>query len=324
MPEANEWNEARLLGLIQDKIEESHTWEYKSAGALGRDKREKDNIAKDVSAMANASGGTIIYGMAESSDAALKYQPARMDPVDSAAFSKEWLEHVISEIEPPINGLKIIPVRLANGSVYIVEIPQGSTAHQATDFRYYRRRNFEVLPMLDQEVRDVMNRVKKPRLELELLPIAEDSSSGVFFLMTARILNLSDSITAYEITIRLESIPMDWRMPDRVWQALKTYDGGFRFIFEYPLHPGDTQVVANWKAGDGKAAIKQYMSRDGFKENHDLTEAEFLEPHYQLAIRVFAKDQAAMLFNCRFSRAEMQARKPKRFSPSQSGPLKAV
>jgi len=167
MGDENEWNEARLLGLIRDKIEESHTWEYKSAGALGRDKREKDGITKAVSGMANASGGTVIFGIAEFADEPRKHLPERINSVDSLAFPKEWLEHVLSEIDPPILGLKIIPVRLGGGgSVYVVEIPQGSTAHQATDYRFYRRRNFEVEPMLNDEVRDVMNRRVHPKIRV--------------------------------------------------------------------------------------------------------------------------------------------------------------
>jgi hypothetical protein len=33
-----------------------------------------------------------------------------------------------------------------------------SLAHQARDYRYYKRHNFNALPMEDYEVRDVMNR----------------------------------------------------------------------------------------------------------------------------------------------------------------------
>jgi len=66
------WNEAKLKELIRDKIEESFTLEYKSAGALSRDSKAKLEITKDVSAMANSDGGVLIYGLAEFQDDGLK------------------------------------------------------------------------------------------------------------------------------------------------------------------------------------------------------------------------------------------------------------
>jgi predicted HTH transcriptional regulator len=59
------WNEARLMKLIENEIEESLTLEYKSAEALDRTDFKKKEITKDVSAMANSAGGTIIYGIFE-------------------------------------------------------------------------------------------------------------------------------------------------------------------------------------------------------------------------------------------------------------------
>ncbi len=58
------WDETRLNKLIRDKIEENDTLEYKGAGALTREDKAKFEITKDISAMANAAGGTLIYGFA--------------------------------------------------------------------------------------------------------------------------------------------------------------------------------------------------------------------------------------------------------------------
>jgi hypothetical protein len=253
MADTNEWNEARLLGLIRDKIEESHTWEYKAAGKLGRDKREKDGITKAVSGMANASGGTVIFGIAEFADEPRKYLPERIDHVDGTAFPKEWLEHVISEIEPPIPGLKVLPVRMDAGSVYVVEIPQGSTAHQATDFRYYRRRNFEVLPMLDHEVRDVMNRHSHPKIEvsarLVIYPHVNKDGEAGRLMFTLK--NESDVLACYvklsvnapiKIKGRIVSYVGDWIMDD--------CDDGLGYILVSsnhlgaPLFPRSQRVAA--------------------------------------------------------------------------------
>jgi hypothetical protein len=162
-----EWNQQHLQRLIDEKIEESQSLEYKAVGALS--KANKEEITKDVSAMANAGGGTIIYGISEFSDKAKKYLPEKLSPVIRTEFGKEWLEQVINNIKPRIDNLVIHPVSLDSGSdhvAYVVEVPQGATAHQALDFRYYRRYNFEVRAMVDDEIRDVMARKQHPLILL--------------------------------------------------------------------------------------------------------------------------------------------------------------
>jgi hypothetical protein len=155
-----------LNNLIKDKIEEGSELEYKSSGALDKSDKKKSEIAKDVSAMANASGGTVIYGIKES-----KHVPQKITPINRDDFSKEWLEQIInSNISPKIAGLKITSISVddESGVVYVVNIPQGNTAHQNSyDCKYHRRYNFEILAMKDYEIRDAMNRTKHPTIELQ-------------------------------------------------------------------------------------------------------------------------------------------------------------
>jgi hypothetical protein len=156
-----------LLGLI----EETQQLEYKANGALGRGNREKVEITKDVSAMANAAGGLIVYGIKEYADKEREHLPEALSPVNRALFPKEWLDQVIGMIQPRIDGLTITPIHVGPDTTdycYVVEVPQGRTAHQALDNRYYRRRNFEVTPMADYEVRDVMSRRSNPKVTVDL------------------------------------------------------------------------------------------------------------------------------------------------------------
>jgi hypothetical protein len=163
------WGVAKLEQMIRDGVEESLSLEFKAAGALARSDHAKREITKDVSAMANADGGTIIYGISEFHDQGRRHLPERVDPIDQAAFSKEWLESIFENIRPRIEGLQVIPLRFGfptPGSVYVVVVPQSHTAHQAVDRRYYKRHNFESVPMHDYEVRDVMSRGTLPLLQL--------------------------------------------------------------------------------------------------------------------------------------------------------------
>jgi len=197
-----DWDEAKLLKMIRDGIEENLGVEYKAAAALSRESRKTSEITKDVSAMANSAGGILIYGISQCQEPAREHLPERIDPICRTDYSKEWLEHIISQIRPRINDLKIHPVQLASASdhvVYVVEIPQGTTAHQATDFRYYRRYNFESVPMLDHEVRDVMNRKAHPRIAVtaQFYIYPHQNQDGAAGSLTVSVKNASDVFARY-------------------------------------------------------------------------------------------------------------------------------
>jgi hypothetical protein len=171
--------EADLQSLITGQVEESIPLEYKHGDALARDDKKRDEITKDVSAFANSAGGLIIYGIAEGRTPTTKHLPEALAPVDRTQFSKEWLEQVVQRIQPKIEGIEIIPISLAsapNHVAYAVSIPQGDTAHQAADKRYYKRHNFIAVPMEDYELRDVMNRLTHPIIELGAEIVCEIAS----------------------------------------------------------------------------------------------------------------------------------------------------
>ncbi len=166
------WTEAKLRNFITSEIEESLTLEYKAAEALDRNDAKKKEITKDVSAMANSAGGILIYGIAESSVENKRHLPEKITPVNRNAFPREWVEQIIQAIRPRIDGIVIHSVNLSSGetdTAYVLEIPQSNTAHQASDHRYYKRFNFQAVPMEDYEIRDIMFREQTPNIVLKFL-----------------------------------------------------------------------------------------------------------------------------------------------------------
>ena len=154
------WTEADLQRLVDDKVQESLTLDYKRLASLN----DRKEISKDVSAFANSAGGRIIYGIQEKDQL-----PTQLDDDQSAkAVTRETLENVItSTINPRVAGLVIKPIPLASGSTaFVIDIPQATVfaPHQAHDNRYYRRRNFKSDPMEDYEVRDALRRSHTPHL----------------------------------------------------------------------------------------------------------------------------------------------------------------
>jgi hypothetical protein len=169
-PELENWTIERLLALIMDKTPEDFTLEFKASEALAKTNEKKKELAKDISALANSAGGTIIYGIVEdrSTHAADKLDAG----TDQVEIPPEWIEQIVdSRVHPKINGLRVFAIPLRDSDqakvAYIVEVPQGTTAHMASDNKYYKRRDRTVSAMEDYEVRDAMARDVVPRLDVE-------------------------------------------------------------------------------------------------------------------------------------------------------------
>lgn len=165
-----------LEKLISEGIDEDSSLEYKGSGSLAKSDLKKRELTKDVSAFANSAGGTIIFGIKESSGSNPPRIPEAIDPIDCREISKEWLDQIIGRIRPRILNVQIAAIQvgpLDTDFVYVVDVPQSSTAHQSLDHRYYARRNFESTPMEDYEIRDVMQRAIHPTIDVELRIIAD-------------------------------------------------------------------------------------------------------------------------------------------------------
>lgn len=134
--------------LITNRIPESETMEYKAAKTPFEPK-ERDQIAKDVSAMANSSGGIVIYGVSTMESGKNKIFPDKLTYIHPG--NAEVLDQVInSQIRPPIQGIqKKFLGKKRSHQVMVVYVPQSpESPHQSlVDKKYYRRSLTESLPM---------------------------------------------------------------------------------------------------------------------------------------------------------------------------------
>ncbi|MFA6060061.1 MAG: ATP-binding protein [Taibaiella sp.] len=172
--EKEEWTEQDILELIETRAEENIHLDFKASGALSKSDMIKKDISKDVSAFANSDGGIIIYGITEKDE----HVAAAVDHINGNEFTKEWLENIIiANIQRTIQGLKIFPVRFENNiskTVYVVRIPPSLDApHINRDKKYYRRYDFQSVPMEEYEIRNLYNRrnagiVEYSNIEIEL------------------------------------------------------------------------------------------------------------------------------------------------------------
>jgi predicted HTH transcriptional regulator len=124
---------ADLDALQSGSIKESISLEYKASPAVDKkDDNRKVEMARDVSAFANADGGQIVYGMTEED-----HEPAGLDQgVDRRAYPEIWFAQVLQQhITPPISGLSIRHVPLADPMVAVViDVPATrGDPHQVSD-----------------------------------------------------------------------------------------------------------------------------------------------------------------------------------------------
>jgi predicted HTH transcriptional regulator len=149
--------EAELSALHTGVVKESLHLEYKASDAIDKKSDPKKlEMARDVSAFANADGGQIIYGMKENKD----HEPDGMDEgLDPREYSEIWFEQVLQQhVTPLLTSVKPRHVPLSKGRVAVViDIPASNGDPH----------NFNRLMMEHYEVRDMFRRSTNPDLSIE-------------------------------------------------------------------------------------------------------------------------------------------------------------
>lgn len=167
---ASDWTEEDLQQLVGQP--ESFTLEFKESKLCTLGTSFARNLAKEISAFANAEGGTIVIGMKENRGRpriALDID----EGVDPGEFSLEQLQHVVEfSIRPSISGIRCHAIPLSGDRservAYVVVVPKGETAYQASNYIYYTRNGFRNEPMLDHLVRLLMFRGDTATAQLEI------------------------------------------------------------------------------------------------------------------------------------------------------------
>ena len=153
---------------------ESARIEFKSCRILGKKEKAIEELSQETSAFANTEGGVIFIGIEERKDGKSRIAD-RISGLSPDVVSPEWLQQVVeSNISPSLPGIRVSRVHFTGentGTVgFSIAIPQGSTAYQAKDMKYYGRSEFEKKPLIDNEIR---LRMMKGRIAQAKLLIAK-------------------------------------------------------------------------------------------------------------------------------------------------------
>ena len=176
------WNEADLKALCDEQRPESARLEYKRELNLDTP-GEKSEAEHDAHALANSGGGTIVYGIEESTGNDGATGAGLLRPLSDGRLY-EKLNQVLDDRGNPRLIFNIYSVPAALGGSYLVlDIAGRRRPHQSNDSRYYVRRGTQKRPMSEAEVAEAY----RDRLLREL-------RSGLPLLDQAGTLSLSDDI----------------------------------------------------------------------------------------------------------------------------------
>lgn len=171
------WTDADLQALIGQT--ESIRREFKAGIMFERQPESKwvESLSKEVSALANTEGGELFLGIDEDK----KGRPRTATSIDGipiTILAPERLQQLIEgNVSPYLPGIRVQRIKLSafsDRAAFVIQIPQGSTAYQAKDGRYYGRSEFEAKYLPDHEIRLRMNRGKiaKAAIHLQLKRVA--------------------------------------------------------------------------------------------------------------------------------------------------------
>lgn len=113
--------EGDLQRLIANQEAEGPHLDFKRETPRG-DNAGRHELAADVSAMANSGGGDIIFGVDEDAEGRAAAVVASAENPDQE--SRRMLDVLLNSVEPRLPGLRVQPVAVAGGAVFVVRVPQ--------------------------------------------------------------------------------------------------------------------------------------------------------------------------------------------------------
>jgi hypothetical protein len=191
--------------------QEGQRLEFKAGDSLGRQSQQRLELVKDVTGMANAAGGRIIYGLGQVAGPNGTVVAGDLAAVADGAITPDWVSQVLSSNSaPPVRGVEIgeigVPAARGGGRLLVLDIGQAATAHQCTiDRKYYQRFNATVDAMLDHQIRDVMNRRASPVIEVTMAsrPLKRDAALHeyeiTFLFQNVGTISLPEWVLEYEV-----------------------------------------------------------------------------------------------------------------------------
>jgi hypothetical protein len=221
--------------------------EFKDGVKLdGMSDKAKTELVTDVTAFANAGGGTVIYGLREDQRDGQSVAAA-ISPVTDGAVTQDRLRDIIhSNTDPALRGFSITTHVMQGGRIFVITVEEGDTAYQnKRDFKFYSRVDASAHPMYAFAIRDVMNRRTRPHVSVELRIERLTVENGRHVYRAVPRLRNEGNLTANHWTLRLGLPAVIGRAEGALMRHMRvvgdTIERGYRTLwFEYSSEQGGT------------------------------------------------------------------------------------
>jgi Putative DNA-binding domain len=164
--------ESDLQDLTAINQQEDHYLDFKAREEIlppSTKKSRREEVGKTISSFAHADGGTVIYGMDEDHATGAALRPRGFV---LSELTKEQLTQIIqTSTRPPVANVRVYPIELSGQPTsysYVVSISQSDTIHMALDDKFHRRDNATTRTMQTDELHDILNRGRGPKLTLSI------------------------------------------------------------------------------------------------------------------------------------------------------------
>lgn len=183
LQDPEEWSASDVQRLLADQIPEGQRVEYKATLALDS-KKQKAEVAKDVSGLANAQGGWIFFGISEGDGP--EPLPETVTPLEAGGLQTR-LENILDSSLEPIPEYRAATISVSDGVVILVRISRVSglpVMVQGYDQnRYFVRSGTRTRPMNASEIAQAhaaaQQQVEVVDQRLQDLPLVSEIGPGL-------------------------------------------------------------------------------------------------------------------------------------------------
>lgn len=279
--------------LCEEQVRESDVVEFKEAlsgrggpdgwhtGASSIGSAARDKIVNEIVAFANAHGGTLVLGIAETKD-----KPARareVAVVPRCAELAERLSRALADtVEPPLTPYpQIVPVPIdGDAGVVILQIPASRNAphRHRTNLDSYIRRGEQAVPMTMREIQDLTLQLDRglASLERRFRERAEAVASwSDVLLLRATAIPL--------VRLEIPGVPGDAQSYPTLHEVQADFRTGARTRVEVPTYIGSWRPILR--------GIQSAISESGGKSRFELHRDGLVE-----LVLSAADDEQLMLF----------------------------
>jgi hypothetical protein len=152
------WTEADLRQLCIDRVPEHQRLDYKEELKL-EPPRERRELLKDITSLANSNGGVLIYGIREDKHSDLGHIAGSLQPIQDASLLDKANRIIRSSVSPTVECYLHLILASQGGFYIVAHVPQShSRPHAITlgnRLDWYIRRNQDNFPMTEPEIRDM-------------------------------------------------------------------------------------------------------------------------------------------------------------------------